>query len=48
MKTAKVQLNPSKSNENNMNVVLGATVGVATTLVLLVIVVALYLQRMRF
>jgi hypothetical protein len=46
MKTVKVQLNPS--NENNMNVVLGATVGVATTLVLLVIVVALYLQRMRF
>lgn len=46
MKTAKVQLNPS--NENNMNVVLGATVGVATALVLLVIVVALYLQRMRF
>jgi hypothetical protein len=46
MKTVKVQLNPS--NENNMNVVLGATVGVATTLVLLVIVVTLYLQRMRF
>ncbi|XP_047082846.1 G-type lectin S-receptor-like serine/threonine-protein kinase SD2-5 [Lolium rigidum] len=41
----KMQLNPS--NENKMKVILATTLGAVTTLVLLVLIVTLYLQRRR-
>jgi hypothetical protein len=43
----RTNVQPNHSNENKKKVMLGATLGVATALVLFFIVVALYLQRRR-